>query len=79
MQHNEWKNTTGVINWLEKIDEKHLHTFTIFDIKGFYTSIKESLLKNVIQFAAEYIDVNKIDFEVIFHAQKSLLFHYKQP
>ena len=34
---NEWKSTTEVINWFEKIDEKHLHTFTIFDIKDFYT------------------------------------------
>ena len=27
---NEWKNTTDVINWFEKIDKKHLHKFTIF-------------------------------------------------
>ena len=51
---NEWKNTTGVINWFKKFDEKHLHTFTIFDIKDFYPSIKETLLKNTLQFAAEH-------------------------
>ena len=45
---NEWKNTTDVINWFEKIDENHLHTFTVFDIKDFYPSIKETLLKNAI-------------------------------
>ena len=75
---NEWKTTTEV-NWFEKIDEKHLHTFTIFDIKDFYPSIKETLLKNAIQFAAEHTDINKNDFEVIFHARKSLLFHSNQP
>ena len=41
--------------------------------------MKETLLKNAIQFAAEHTDINKSDFEVIFHAQKSLLFHSNQP
>ena len=31
------------------------------------------------QFAAEHTDINKNDFEVIFHARKSLLFHSNQP
>ena len=75
---NEWKNATDVINWFEKIDEKHLHTFTIFDIKDFYLSIKETLLKSAIKFAVEKTDINKNDFEVIFHARKSLLFHSNQ-
>ena len=38
---NEWKNTTDFMNWFEKIDKKHLHTFTIFGIKEFYPSIKK--------------------------------------
>ena len=66
---------------MQENDEKHLHTFTftIFDIKDFYLSIKETLLKNAIQFSAEHKDINKNDFEVIFHAQKPLLFHSNQP
>ena len=75
---NEWKNTTDVINWFERIDEKHLHTFTKFDIKDFYPSIKETLSKNAIQFTAEQTDIRKNDFEVIFHARKSLLFRSSQ-
>ena len=51
---DEWKNTTDVINWFNKIDKKHLHRFTIFDIKDLYPLIKETLLKNAIQFAAEH-------------------------
>ena len=39
--------TTDVINWFEKIDKKHLHTLTIFNIKDFYLSIKETLLKTI--------------------------------
>ena len=76
---NEWKNTTDVFNWLEKIDEKQLHTFTKFNINDFYQSIKKTLLKSAMQFAAEYTDINKSDFEVIFHARKSLLFHSNHP
>ena len=66
---------------MQENDEKHLHTFTftIFDIKDFYLSIKETLLKNAIQFAAKHTDINKNDFEVIFHARKPLLFHSNQP
>ena len=76
---SKWKNTTDVINSFEKIDEKHLHTFTIFDVKNLYPLIKETLLKNAIQFAAEHTNISKNDFEVIFHALKSLLFHSNQP
>ena len=72
---NEWNNTTDVINWFKKIDKKNLQTFTIFDIKDFYPSIKETLLKNAIQFASEHTDINKNDFEVTVHARKSSLFH----
>ena len=42
----------------------------IFNINDFYPSIKETLLKNVIQFAAEHTDINKNDFEVIFFCRK---------
>ena len=60
-------------------DVKHLHTFTIFDIKDFHPSIKETLLKNAIQFAVEHTDINKNDFAIIVHAGKFLLFHSSQP
>ena len=72
---NEWKSTTDVINWFKKIEEKHLHMFTLFGIKDFYPSMKEFFLKNAIQFPVQHTDINKNDFEVIFHARKSLLFH----
>ena len=73
------QKTTDVTNWFEKIDEKHLHTFTILDRKNFYPSTKETLLKNPIQFAAKHTDINTNDFELMFPARKSLLFHSNQP
>ena len=36
-------------------------------------------MKNAIQFAVKHTDINKNDFEVIFHARKFLLFHSNKP
>ena len=57
------KTQTGVINWFEKIDERHLNKFTIFYIRDIYPSIKETLLKNAMQFSAKHKDINENDFE----------------
>ena len=48
-------------------------------MKDFYPSITETLLKNMIQFAEEHKKISKNDFEVMFHAQTSLLSHSNQP
>ena len=79
LQLNEWKKTIDVINWFEKIDEKHLQTFTIFNVKELYPSVRKILLKNAIQFAAEHTNIIKNDFEGIYYVRKSLLFHSDQP
>ena len=42
---NQWENTEDVIDWFKSINEKHICKCVIFDIKDFYPSIKESLLK----------------------------------
>ena len=46
--------------------------FTIFNINYFYLSVKETLLKNAIQFAAGHTDIKKNNFEVLFLARKVL-------
>ena len=71
---NQWKNTASVINWFKEIPNKSAHTFTMFDIKDFYPSIKESLLREALNFAKARAAVRKKDMETIFHARKSLLF-----
>ena len=72
---NGWKNTESVINWFESIPNKHLYTFLMFDITGFYPSIKEKLLWEGIRFAKHYISITKKDIEAIFQARKSLLYY----
>ena len=73
MEKHNWRYSL-----FENIDEKHSLTFTMFDIKYFRMPIKETLLKNVTEFAVEHTDINKNDFEVIFLARKSFLFHSNQ-
>ena len=51
----------------------------MFDINGFYLSIKKTSLKGSVEFAAQHTNISKNDFDVIFHARKSLLFHSNQP
>ena len=72
---NQWKNTDVVIDWFKQIKNKNLYKFATFDIKEFYPSIKEFLLKNAIIFAEQHTDISEKDKAIIFHARKSLLFN----
>ena len=75
---NQWKNTTEVINWFKDIQNKNQYKFAMFDIKDFYPSIKEELLKKALNFASRKVGVQKGDKETIFQARKSLLFNKDQ-
>ena len=74
LEVNQWKNTGTVIDWFKNIENKAAYTFTMFDIKDFYPSIKESLLKEALVFAKRHTTVRKKDMDVVLHARKSLLF-----
>lgn len=67
---NQWKSTGDVIQWFNSIEDKNAYTFTLFDVKDFYPSIKETL-----DFAKQHTRVMKKDIDVILHARKSLLFN----
>ena len=75
---NQSKNTEDAINWFKSIKDKQHCKFVIFDIKDFYPSIKESLLKQSLDFAEKYIKVTSEDKAIIKHARKSLLFNKQQ-
>ena len=50
-----------------------------FDKKDFYSSIKETLLHEAIQFAKEHVPITRKYVEVIFHARKSVLYKGGEP
>ena len=72
---NQWKNTEDVIDWFKSINEEQLCKFVIFDIKDFYPSVKESLLKQSLDFAEKFIKVSTEDKAIIKHARTPLLFN----
>ena len=47
----------------------------MFDIKDFYPSITERLLKEALEFAKIHTSIPKKDIDVVMHARKSLLFN----
>ena len=51
----------------------------MFDIKDFYTSIKESLLIEALEFSRQYVTKKCKDKETIFHARKYLLYNEGEP
>eukprot|EP00111_Clytia_hemisphaerica_P006802 TCONS_00019646-protein len=79
LQINQWKNTNEVIQWFKNIPQKETKTFTVFDIKDFYPSITENLLKKAISFAKQKTKISNEDIKIINHARQSLLFNNDEP
>ena len=52
-----------------------MYKFARFDIKEFYPSIKECLLKNAINFSEQLTEISEKDKAIISHARESLLLH----
>ena len=62
---NQWKNTEDIIDWFNSTNVKQLCKFVIFEIKDFYPSIKESLLRQSLDFAEIYVKVSTEDIAII--------------
>ena len=74
--YNHWNNTTSVIEWFKRIENKKKSRFIQFDIVEFYPSITEELLDKAIQFAkqASSIAISDNDIAIIKQCKASLLF-----
>ena len=62
-----------------KIEEKSKYKCTVFDIKDFYPSIKETLLIKAVNFAEKLVNKTNEDKVIIKHARKSLLYDNTEP
>ena len=51
LQLQQWKSTSDVLQWFNKIKNKQQSKFIVFDIKDFYPSISENLLTKALKFA----------------------------
>ena len=74
LAHNQWKNTSCVIEWFKNINEKNKCAFIQLDINEFYPSITEDILANVITFAKTFFSRTDPDLRIIKHCRRSLLF-----
>ena len=74
IQVNQWKNSSAVIKWFKKIQNKNNCSFIVFDIENFYPSISLTLFNNAVQFVKEICDVPDNYISIIMHARNKLLF-----
>ena len=75
---NQWRNTNTVVDWFQRIGNRHLCKFVIFDIKEFYPSMTKNLPKKALRFAEAHTHVSNDDKAIIHHTRNSLLFNDQQ-
>ena len=71
---NQWKNTSSVITWFEKITHKQTSSFICFDVENVYPSISSNLFKETIKFPRQFIHISDDDLSIIMQARKTLVF-----
>ena len=71
---NQWINTNDVLEWFNKLNNKRLLSFIMFDVVEFYPSITEKLFNDALDFASTHIHIPAIDREIFRNARASLLF-----
>ena len=78
-QINQWKNTSSVLSWFNKLENKETLSFICFDVCDFYPSITEKLLSKALHFADKYRPISSHERDIILHAKRSLLFSNDSP
>ena len=59
------RNSFDTIEWFRKIKNKSKASFIQFDIIDFYPSISKKILIDSINYAREYIDITKEQYDII--------------
>ena len=70
---NLWRNSLDTIEWFRRIKNKSKASFIQFDIIDFYSSISKKILIDSINYAKEYIDITKEQFDIILACRKTVL------
>ena len=76
---NQWKNTSSVLQWFERLTNKSDLAFICFDVAEFYPSISEDLLNRALDFASEHLNISASERQTIINSKHSLLFSEGQP
>ena len=70
---NLWRNSFDTIEWFRGIKNKSKASFIQFDINDFYPSISKKILIDSINYAREYIDITKEQYDIILACRKTVL------
>ena len=76
---NQWRSTDDVTTWFNGLERKETLTFIQFDIVSFYPSISEALLKDAINFARTFLNIEPDEERIILCAKRSLLYNENIP
>jgi len=76
---NQWKNTSSVQSWFNKLENNEVLSFICFDVCDFYPSITEKLLSKALDFAGKYRPISSHEHDIILHAKSSILYSYAEP
>ena len=68
-----------MIEWFENLENKKKMTFIQFDIKDFYPTISEELLKKSINFAKDILKITNEEIDIILQCRHAILFDKGKP
>ena len=68
---NQWKNTSAILEWYNKIPNKSQCSFIQFDIEIFYPSITWGLKNKAVEFAKTIADIPNEDLSIIMMSQNT--------
>ena len=76
---NLWNNSTQVVDWFKKLENKNRLTFFKFDVVSYYPSITQKLFLETIQWTENFFKFSSEEKDVVLHARKSFLFQNGDP
>lgn len=76
---NQWKSTNDVLKWFEAIPDKQDKKFLKYDIINFYPDITFELLKEALNWAKNYTEIDSTEEAVILHVRQNFLFFNGNP
>ena len=77
LQLQQWNNSTTIINWCKKIENKSKYKFMTLHKKDIYSTTRKKLLDDAINFEHQGAQIKRGDFNINQHAIK-LLFDNKE-
>ena len=73
------KNSSEVIDWFNKLENKNSLHFLNFDVVSFYPSISQKLFDETLSWAKQFHNFSEEDLSILRNSRKSFSFLNQQP